>query len=93
MNAVTDAGVFVRTGAAAPPETRAFYSEVVPGQNRYIPARARHLQAGVLQTIQLKPEINNKLNLLAISFINVYTYSNPKPTPYNNAKIVVIVVQ
>ncbi len=25
-------------------------------------------------------------------FINVYTYPNPKPTPYNNEKIVIIVV-
>ncbi len=26
-------------------------------------------------------------------FINVYTYPNPKLTPYNNEKIVIIVVQ
>ncbi len=26
-------------------------------------------------------------------FINVYTYPNPKPTLYNNAKIVIVVVQ
>ncbi len=44
---------------------------------------------------QLKPKANNVLNFLPIRlcFINVYTYPNPKPTPYNNAKTVIIVVQ
>ncbi len=42
-----------------------------------------------LEGIQLKPEANNKLNFLPIRFffINAYTYPNPKPTPYNNAKV------
>ncbi len=39
-------------------------------------------------------EANNKLHFLPIwlCFINVYTYPNPKPTPYNNAKTAIIVV-
>ncbi len=45
--------------------------------------------------LQLKPEANNKLHFLPIrfSFINVYTYHNPKPTPHKTAKTVIIVVQ
>ncbi len=45
--------------------------------------------------MQQKPEANNKLHFLPIRlcFINIYTYPNPKPTPYNNAKTVIIVVQ
>ncbi len=45
--------------------------------------------------MQQKPEDNNKLHFLPIRFcfINIYTYPNPKPTPYNNAKTVIIVVQ
>ncbi len=41
-----------------------------------------------LEGIQLRPEMNNEINFLPISlcFINVYTYPNPKPTPYNNDK-------
>ncbi len=48
-----------------------------------------------LEGIQLKPEANNKLYFLPLRlcFINIYTYPNPKPTPYNNAKTVIIVVQ
>ncbi len=48
-----------------------------------------------LEGIQLKLEANNKFNVLPIRlwFINVCTYPNPKPTPYNNAKTVIIVVQ
>ncbi len=39
--------------------------------------------------------MNNEINFLPIRlcFINVYTYPNPKPTPYKNEKIVIIVVQ
>ncbi len=48
-----------------------------------------------LERIQLQPETNNKLFFLPIRlcFINVYTYPNPKPTPYSNANTVIIVVQ
>ncbi len=48
-----------------------------------------------LEGIQLKPESNNTFNCLPIRlcFINVYTYHNPKPTPYNKAKTIIIVVQ
>ncbi len=47
-----------------------------------------------LEGIQL-PETNNKYFFLSIRlcFINVYTYSNPKPTPYSNADALNIVVQ
>ncbi len=46
-----------------------------------------------LEGIQLKPEANNKLHFIPIRFcfINVYTFHNPKPTFYNNAKTVIIV--
>ncbi len=39
--------------------------------------------------------MNNEINFIPIRlcFINVYTYPNPKPTPYRNEKIVTIVVQ
>ncbi len=38
--------------------------------------------------IQLRPETNNAINFLPIKlcFINVYTYPNPKLSPYNNEK-------
>ncbi len=43
---------------------------------------------------RLQPEMNNEINVLPIRlyFINIHTYPNPKPTPYNNEKIVIIVV-
>ncbi len=39
--------------------------------------------------------MKNEINCIPIRlcFINVYTYPNPKPTPYRNEKIVTIVVQ
>ncbi len=42
-----------------------------------------------------KQEPNNKWKFLPsrLYFVHVYTYPNPKPTPYNNARIVHIVVQ
>ncbi len=45
--------------------------------------------------LQLKPEANNILHFLPIRFcfINVYTYPNPKHTPYNSAKTIIVVVQ
>ncbi len=48
-----------------------------------------------LEGIQLRPEMDNEINFLPVRlcFINVYTYPNPKPTPYNNEKIAIIVVQ
>ncbi len=48
-----------------------------------------------LEGIQLQPEMKNEINCIPIRlcFINVYTYPNPKPTPYRNEKIVTIVVQ
>ncbi len=48
----------------------------------------------VVEGIQLKPEANNKFNFLPsrLCFI-VYTYPNPKTTPYKTAKTVNIVVQ
>ncbi len=47
-----------------------------------------------LEGIELKPKATNKYNFLPLRlcFINVYTYPNPKPTPYNNAKTVLMVV-
>ncbi len=35
---------------------------------------------------QLRPEMNNEINFIPIRlcFINVYTYANPKNTPYRN---------
>ncbi len=38
--------------------------------------------------IQLRPETNNAINFLPIKlcFTNVYTYPNPKFSPYNNEK-------
>ncbi len=43
--------------------------------------------------MQQKPEANNKYKFLPIKlcFVNVYTYPKSKPTPYNNAKTVIIV--
>ncbi len=48
----------------------------------------------ILGGIQLQ-ETNNKYFFLPIRlcFINVYTYPNPKPTPYSNADVLNIVVQ
>ncbi len=48
-----------------------------------------------LEGIQRRPETNNEINFLPIrlGFINIYTYPNPKHAPYNNEKIVIIVVQ
>ncbi len=43
--------------------------------------------------MQQNPEANNKFIEEVVYFINVYTYPNPKPTPYNNSKTVIIVVQ
>ncbi len=42
-----------------------------------------------------KTEANDRFNFLPIRlcFINVYNYPNPKPTPYNNGKTEIIVVQ
>ncbi len=41
-----------------------------------------------LEGIQLWPEMDIEINFLPIRlcFINVYTYPNPKPTPYKNEK-------
>ncbi len=46
-----------------------------------------------LEGIQLRPETNNKYIFLPIRlcFITVYTYPNPKSTPYSNANTVIIV--
>ncbi len=48
-----------------------------------------------LEGIQLRPEMNNDINVLPIRLclINVNIYTYPKPTPYRNYKIVIIVVQ
>ncbi len=48
-----------------------------------------------LEGIQLWPEMDIEINFLPIRlcFINVYTYPNPKPTPYKNEKIIFFVVQ
>ncbi len=48
-----------------------------------------------LEGINLRTETKNKLHFLPIRlcFIKVYTYPNHKPTPYNNAKTVINVVQ
>ncbi len=53
------------------------------------------LQGLWLEGIQLRPEKNNEINVLPIRlcFINIYSYPNPKLTPYRNEKIVIIVVQ
>ncbi len=40
-----------------------------------------------------KPTINNVFLPIRLCFINVYTYPNPKPTPYSNADTLNIVVQ
>ncbi len=47
-----------------------------------------------LEGMQQKMKANNKYNFLPIRlcFINIYTYPNPKPTPYNNVKTLIIVV-
>jgi len=47
-----------------------------------------------LDGMQLRPETNNEINFLHIRlcFINVYTYTNSKPTPHNKKKKKVIVV-
>ncbi len=47
-----------------------------------------------LEGIQLQPETNKQINFLPIKlcFINIYTYPNPKLTPYNNEKVVIIFV-
>ncbi len=47
-----------------------------------------------LEGMQQKLEANNTFNLkpIRVCFINVYTYPNHKPTPYNNAKTVIFKV-
>ncbi len=47
-----------------------------------------------LEGMQQKLEANNTFNFkpIRVCFINVYTYPNHKPTPYNNAKTVIFKV-
>ncbi len=51
-------------------------------------AAQKHARDGRLwlEGIQLRPQTNNEINCLPIRLclINIYTYPNPKPTPYDN---------
>ncbi len=90
VNTVTDACLIAALSKANSLSTikARTHRDVTPGLGHNVTrlARARHLQADILKTIQLKPKVNNKSNRLLIVLLT----STPSP---NNAKKILIVVQ